>query len=117
MTRRTERVGELIRDVITELITEDLRDPRIGFLTVTGVDVRADLRHAVISYTVLGDEKQRRSTMIALDRARPHLRAELAKRLRLKYIPDLEFIFDDSIDRSIRVLEVLSEINKEKDAE
>ena len=85
---RTERVGEEFREILAEQI-QKLKDPRVGFITVTGVRVSPDLRHAWVSYTALGDDKARAGSRAALRSATPHLRSALGKQVRLKFLPEL----------------------------
>ena len=89
MSRRTERVNDLLREEISDLLRTELHDPRIGGLvTVTHVDVSPDLRRADVYVSVLGTDEERASTMAALEHARPFLRRELSRRLQLRYTPD-----------------------------
>src|SRR3972149_293485 len=87
---RTSRVSEEFREILAEEIPK-LKDPRVGFATITGVRVTPDLRHAVVSYTVLGDEKERRASAAGLRSATAHLRQVVGHQVRLKTLPDLEF--------------------------
>ncbi len=99
MTRRTDRVNTLLRDEIAALLRDDLHDPRMsGLVTVTYVDVSPDLRRAAAHISVLGTEADRRSTMRALEHARPFFRRELGRRLRLRTIPDVEFVSDTAME-------------------
>ena len=92
MSRRTERVNELLREEISDLLRTELSDPRIGgIVTVTHVDVSPDLRHALAYVSVLGTDDERTRTLKALDHARPFLRRELSRRLPLRYTPDVAF--------------------------
>ena len=91
---RTERVSEEFREILAESI-QALKDPRVGFVTVTGVKVSQDLRVAWVFYTVLGDEKARAGTRAALRSAAPHLRRELGRQVRLKVTPELRFEEDE----------------------
>ncbi|GIU96448.1 MAG: ribosome-binding factor A [Actinomycetota bacterium] len=106
---RTERVGEEFREILAEAIPR-LKDPRIGFVTVTGVRVSADLRHARVFYTSLGDERARRATRAALRSATPHLRHELGRQVRLKAVPELVFEEDPSFEIGARVDRLLERI-------
>jgi len=99
---RAERVGEEFREVLAEQI-QKLKDPRVGFVTVTGVKVTPDLRHAFVLYTSYGDEAARAGTRAALRSAGPHLRAVLGREVRLKFVPELEFEEDRSIERAERI--------------
>jgi len=112
---RTERVGEEFREVLAEEIPK-LKDPRIGFVTVTGVEVTADLRRARVFYTVLGDERARAGTRAGLRSASAHLRAAIGRQVRLKFLPELSFEEDPSIERGERIEEVLRRVH-EREAE
>src|SRR4051812_12783792 len=105
---RPSRVSEEFREVLAEEIPK-LKDPRIGFVTVTSVRVTPDLRKAHVLYSVLGDDAAKRATSAALDSARPHLRTVLGRQVRLKFLPDLEFEEDDSFDRLQRIDQLLKE--------
>ncbi len=109
---RPERVSEEFREVLAEEIPK-LKDPRIGFVTVTAVDVSPDLRRARIFYTVMGEEADRRSTAAGLRSARGHLRAVLGREIRLKFLPELDFEEDDTFERVKRVDELLQKIHEE----
>src|SRR6266536_3860334 len=108
MSERLERVSEELRAVLAEEIGR-LKDPRVGFVTVTGVRVTPDLRKARVFYTVLGDESARRGTRAALRSARSHLRASLGKEVRIKFVPELEFREDETAQQGQRVEELLAE--------
>jgi ribosome-binding factor A len=106
------RVNELLREVIAEEVSR-LKDPGLGFVTITGVSTSPDLRAARVFYTVLGDEGQRKETADALERARSRIRAVVGEQVRLKYLPELAFEYDESIDRGIRMEELLRRIYEE----
>jgi ribosome-binding factor A len=114
MSQRPNRVGEQIREDLTELITREVHDPGIGFITITHVDVTPDLQQARVNYTTLGDDKARRDTRRALERAAPFLRRQLGRRLRLRRIPELQFFYDESIERHDRIERILQELNVER---
>jgi ribosome-binding factor A len=103
-------VADQIRGELATILARDVHDPGIGFVTVTRVTVSPDLQHARISYTALGDEKNRRNTSRALERAAPFLRRQIGSRLRLKRVPDLTFVYDDSIAGQDRIEQLLKEI-------
>ena len=107
---RPDRVGDQIRSEIASLLARDVHDPGIGFITITRVQVTPDLQQARVYYTALGDETGRRSTARALDRAAPFLRRQIGSRLRLKRVPDLEFLYDESIAGQDRIEQLLNEI-------
>jgi ribosome-binding factor A len=107
---RRARVAEEFREILAEEIPR-LKDPRIGFVTVTGVQVTADLKRAWVSYTVLGDDKQQRSTAAGLRSAIPHLRKELGRQVRLRSLPDLEFQVDQTIAQHQRIEEIIERLH------
>lgn len=113
-SKRMVRVGEEFREVLAEEIPK-LKDPRVGFVTITGVRVTPDLRRAVVLYTVLGDDAARRATRAGLRSAAGHLRSVIGHEVRLKFLPDLEFQEDDVPERAERVEELLREIRKSDD--
>ena len=103
------RVNEAVREVLSTLITGQLKDPRIGFVTVTAVDTSPDLRHARVFVSVLGDESAREETLAGLRSSHGYLQAELSAELRLKHTPTLDFIHDDTVQRAMRISKLLSE--------
>ena len=111
---RPERIGDQIRVEITGMLSRQVHDPGIGFLTVTRVEVTADLQHARVYYTALGDQKARRESARALERASSFLRRQLAGRLRLRRAPELQFFYDESIETQDRIERILIEIEQER---
>ena len=108
---RRDRVGDQIRAEIGELLAREVHDPGIGFVTITRVQVTADLQLARVFYTALGDQAARRNSARALQRAAPFLRRQVGQRLRLRRVPVLEFAYDESIERELRVEQLLNEIH------
>jgi ribosome-binding factor A len=106
---RMRRVNEAIREVVSAHISEDLSDPRIGFVTVTAVDTSPDLRHARVYVTVLGDEHARTAALDGLGSARGFLQAQVGSELTMKRTPTLEFRYDESTDRGIRLSRLIDE--------
>jgi len=109
-TGRMRRVDEAIRQVIGDAMAGELKDPRVGFVTVTDVRTSADLSHARVYVSVLGDEQQRRASLEGLRSAHGFLQRQLAEELHLKRTPTLEFSYDDTTDRALRVDALLAEI-------
>jgi ribosome-binding factor A len=109
MADRMRRVNEAIREVVSVRIAEGLRDPRIGFVTVTSVDTSPDLRQARVYVSVLGTPEEREATMAGLGSAHGLLQQSVATELRLKHTPTLQFVFDESIERGMRISELLDE--------
>src|SRR5688500_19380052 len=110
VTQRTDRVDELLRQEIGAIVTRDVADPRIGFVTITKVETTPDLRHAKVWISVIGQPTERRGTVAALQRAMPFVRHELGRSLRIKRIPDLHVHLDDTAERGTRVLQLLNEL-------
>jgi ribosome-binding factor A len=106
---RMRRVDEAMRVVLSETIAKDLRDPRVGFVTVTGVKTSPDLRHARVYVSVLGDDAERAASLDGLRSAVGYLQARLATELRLKHTPTLTFGYDESIDRGMRISQLIQE--------
>ena len=113
MTTRTNKVADLIRDEGSRLLLRDLRDPRIGFVTITGASVTPDLRSARIFVSVLGDDGAREDSLQALNHAAGFVRRELFRNLRLRHSPSVTFLLDESINRGARIEEVLREIQED----
>jgi ribosome-binding factor A len=109
MADRMRRVNEAVREVVSARIAEGLRDPRIGFVTVTAVETSPDLRHARVYVSVLGSDEERAATLAGLGSAHGVLQQALASELRMKHTPALQFVFDESIDRGMRITELLDE--------
>ena len=110
---RTIRLGEQIREEVSEILGREVRDPGIGFLTLTRVRVTDDLSQARIYYTMLGEPADRKKTARALERALPFIRRALAERLHVRRMPELAFQFDESVAHQARVEELLEEIKRE----
>jgi ribosome-binding factor A len=106
---RIRRVNEAMREVLSEAITTELKDPRVGFITVTSVDTSPDLRHARVFVSVLGDDKQREDSLAGLSSSHGYLQSRVASRLRMKHTPTLEFQYDPSVERVMRINELLRE--------
>jgi ribosome-binding factor A len=111
-TDRMRRVDEAIRQVIGEAVAGELKDPRVGFITVTDVKTSADLSHARVYVSVLGDNQKRASSMAGLRSAHGYLQQRIGAELALKRTPTLEFAYDDTTDRALRVEELLGEIER-----
>ena len=116
MTQRMEKVQKLAREVLGDLI-HGLKDPRVGFVTVTKVRITQDLRHAKVLVSVLGEEEERASTMKGLKSATPYLRVELGHQIRLKYLPELVFELDTGADEAARIESVLRQIHERDEHE
>jgi ribosome-binding factor A len=109
MPDRMRRVNESVRQVLSEAIGQ-LKDPRIGFVTITGVETSTDLRHARVYLSVLGAERKRAQTLDGLQAARSLLQAQLGRELRLKRTPQLTFEYDPSVERGVRMTKLIDEL-------
>jgi ribosome-binding factor A len=103
------RVNESVRQVLSEAIGQ-LKDPRIGFVTITGVETSTDLRHARVYLSVLGAERKRAQTLVGLQAARSLLQAQLARELHMKRTPQLAFEYDPSVERGVRMTKLIDEL-------
>lgn len=110
MTRRTRQVGELLREELTDIIRREVKDPRIGFMSITTVDVTPDLRSARVYVSVLGTDDERTATLDALHSAAKFIRFHLKPRLRMRQIPDLDFRDDRSMEYAEKISATLREI-------
>lgn len=100
---RTRRVGEQMQRELAALIREEVKDPRVGMVTVAGVEVTRDLAHAKVYITVLGDAESRDASLAALNKAAGFLRHELGQRMLTRTVPQLRFVYDESIERGSRL--------------
>jgi ribosome-binding factor A len=116
MTERMRRVDESMRAVLAEAVG-DLKDPRIGFVTVTGVKTSPDLRHAVVFVSVLGSERKRARSLEGLEAAHGVLQARLARELRMKRTPQLTFQYDPSVEQGVRMSKLIDELVTDPDAD
>ena len=114
MSQRTERVQKLARQVLGEAI-HDLKDPRIGFATVTAVRVSGDLRHARVLVSVLGTEEEQKKTMEGLESAKPHLRQELGHQVRMKYLPELVFELDRQSEEAEHLETLIQKLHEDEE--
>jgi ribosome-binding factor A len=106
---RMRRVDEAVRAVLSDAIAKDLQDPRVGFVTVTAVKTSSDLRHARVYVSILGDEPARAASLDGLRSATGFLQGRIASELTLKHTPALVFVYDDSVDRGMRITKLLDD--------
>lgn len=111
MTRRTDRVSDLLRAELSDLILREIKDPRIRLVSLTGVEVTSDLRRAVVRVSALGDDAQREEAVEALRHARGFLRTELSHRLRTRVTPELVFELDRGAEHSQKISDLLESLN------
>ena len=113
---RMERLNESIKELLSELLLGRIKDPRIGFVTITAVKISSDLLTAKVYYSVMGGEEEKLESKRGLDSARNFLRKTVSKELKMHHAPELRFVYDDSLDKAIAIEEALKEI-KDKNAD
>lgn len=114
--RRQQRVAEEIQRRASQFIREELKDPRLGFLTITDVEVNSDLTHATLFVSVLGDEAEQQQTMAALRRAKGLVKRDIGDWLRIRTVPEIAFKLDSSIERGTRILQLIRGLEQEGQA-
>lgn len=110
MSHRTNRMAETIKQEVASILQHDVKDPRVGFASITAVEVSGDKRHAKIFVSVLGDEDKGQETIKALRNAQGFIRTELSKRLRVRFTPEIAFELDHSISHGIRMMKLIKKI-------
>lgn len=116
MSDRTRRVGESIKEELALMVERgQVKDPRIGFITFTDVDLSKDIKHARVYFSSLGNTKQKAAAAEGLNSARGFIRTELGKRLRLKYTPELEFKFDETVEASAKISKLLHQLRAKEE--
>jgi len=114
-SKRTARIGEAIREEISSILLQEVNDPRIQFVSITRVEVSADLQHAKVYVSILGSDQKREEAFEGLKSARGYIQKKLGKKIRLRYMPEITFKMDTSIDYGIHIFELLQEMKKEGD--
>lgn len=113
MNYRSHRLAEELKNEISTIIAQDVRDPRVGFATVTRVEVSPDLRHARVYVSIYGSQEEKIRTLQALAGATPFIRRQVGARIRLRHTPELLFTFDDTVEYGDRMMQLIDEIKKE----
>lgn len=109
---RANRVSEQMKKELGEILTRKIKDPRVGFVTVTDVEVTGDLQQAKVYISVLGDEKQKKNTLLGLAKAKGFIRSEIGQRIRLRKTPELTFEFDEAYEYGNRIETILRDLKK-----
>ncbi|MGZ0085289.1 MULTISPECIES: 30S ribosome-binding factor RbfA [Geobacillus] len=117
MNIRATRVGEQMKKELSDIIGRKLKDPRIGFVTVTDVRVTGDLQQAKVYISILGDDKQREETLKALEKAKGFIRSEIGQRIRLRKTPDILFEIDETIEYGSRIEQLIRQLSDSKEAD
>ena len=116
MSHRPERIAEAIKKEVADLICQEVKDPRVGFVTITRVEVTRDLSYAKIFVSVMGSEEQRQETLQALQKVAGFLRSEVGRRIKVRHAPELIFKLDTSLDHGTRIMKLLHEVNKQEES-
>lgn len=106
---------EAIRQEVSKILHDEIRDPRLGFLTITGVELTNDLRYARIYFSVLGEDKDRKLALKGLNSAKGYIKGLLGDRIKLKFMPEIEFKIDETLERTQHVYDLFEQIKKEKE--
>ncbi|WP_152656356.1 30S ribosome-binding factor RbfA [Oceanobacillus sp. CFH 90083] len=109
---RAHRVAEQMKKELGDILSRKIKDPRVGFVTVTDVEVTGDLQQAKVFISVLGDEKKKQETLLGLAKAKGFIRSEIGKRIRLRKTPELTFEFDEAFEQGNRIDSILRDLNK-----
>lgn len=113
MTRRTDRIGHLIQRELGDLILRELADSRIGFVTISRVEVTTDLEHAKVFVSVLGSDKEKRDSLVGLGNSASFLRTKISKVLKMRTVPRLQFVEDKNLDHGFRINQILNDIKRD----
>ncbi|MBA4602088.1 30S ribosome-binding factor RbfA [Thermoactinomyces mirandus] len=114
---RVSRVGEQIKKVLSRIIQQEIKDPRIGFVTVTGVEMSGDLQIAKVYVSILGSSEQKQQTWQGLEKAKGFIRSELGHRIQLRHVPELIFVADQSLEYSENINRLLHDVHKQEKEE
>lgn len=112
--KRSDRVGDLLLELISELLAKEVSDPRIGPVTLTGAEVSKDLRHARIYFRLLGAVEKKAEVLAGLKSAAGFIRAKVARELKLRFVPTIEFVFDETQDHAQHIEDLLQQVKKER---
>ncbi|MFA6321171.1 MAG: 30S ribosome-binding factor RbfA [Candidatus Omnitrophota bacterium] len=113
-SQRPGRVQEAIRQEVSKIVQGEMKDPRIGFITITKVDLAKDLRFAKIYFSVLGEDKEKNLALKGLNSAKGYIKGLLADRIKLRYMPDIVFVIDESMEHTKHIYDLLDKIKKER---
>jgi ribosome-binding factor A len=108
--QRSDRVGDLLMELISELLRREIRDPRVGSVTITAANVSKDLRHARIYFNLFGGRQDKQEVLAGLQSATGFIRSRVGKQLKLRFVPTLEFFYDESRDEALRIEELLKKV-------
>ena len=116
-TQRPERVQEALRQELSRIVQNDIKDPRLGFLTITKVELTKDLRYAKVYFSVLGESKDKHLALKGLNSAKGYIKGLLSDRIKLRFMPEIAFKIDESLEHTKAIYDILDKLKKEKDNE
>lgn len=114
MSARSERVQEALRQEISRIVQGEIKDPRLGFITITKVELTPDLRHAKVFFSVFGEDKDKRLALKGLNSAKGYIKGLVSDRVKLRCTPDIDFKIDESLEHTKKIFDILDKIKKEK---
>lgn len=117
MSTRTEKLRQLLKEEVSDILRREIKDPRLGFFTIIDAEITSDLQHAKIFVSILGTPEERKQSMDVLKHAQHFVRQEFGKRVRMKTLPDFQFKLDETVDQGVRILELLEEIKRDEPEE
>jgi len=112
--QRREKIQEEIKKIISDILQKDVKDPSVGFVTVTTVELSGDFRHAKVFVSVLGEKQKQEESLKGLEKATGFIRSELGKRIRLRHVPEIVFVFDESIEHGDHINKLLKQLKKDE---
>ena len=115
MSTRQNKIRELLKTEISDILHRELKDPRLGFITVTDVEITGDLQHARVFVSIMGSDAERAENLAVLNRAERFVRQSLGRRITMKFVPEVEFKLDSSVDHAMRMLELLEQIRHDEE--
>ena len=115
MTTRQEKLVGVLKEEVSEILRREIKDPRLGFFTVIDAEITSDLQHAKVFVSIMGTEEERKQSMEVLKHAQHFVRQEFGKRVRMKVLPDIQFYPDETVDKAVRMLELLEEIKRDEE--
>lgn len=113
-TQRPGRVQEALRQEISKIVHGEMKDPRIGFITITKVDLTKDLRYARVYFSILGEDKDKKLALKGLNNAKGYIKGLIADRIKLRYMPEIAFAIDESLEHTKHIYDILDQIKREK---
>lgn len=116
MQHRDKRVADAVRDAVAEIVTNEISDPKVGFVTVTRCHISRDLKQATVYFTILAPEGSRKEAFLHLDHAKGYIRRRLAQKVKFRVMPELHFSLDDVLAHEMRINEVISDLHREAPA-